>query len=122
MSETTNAKIDAATIRYDRGTFLTIHLTLAYGGGAMQGYGGYVFCAPIHDEAGNFLRREIEGPQFGRAVDAILRIAGVESWDDLAGQPVRVRGGGWGGKVEAIGHFTDDKWFSFAGLFPEEKA
>ena len=115
----TNAKIDDVRIGFDRGVFLSIWLFLDYGG-THQGYGGYCFNSPNPDD--KFLSdRVVEGPEFGIAVQNIMRTFEVEDFSKLVGQIIRVeRIDEWSGEVLAVGHALKDKWFSFQKLWPKE--
>lgn len=102
MSEIKNAVIESARITTGERGFLDCWLSLDYGG-CGQGFGGYVLYIPkswthhkLESVAGHFLFR-------------VMEIAGVESWDDLKGKTVRVRGNYAG--IEAIGHIVKNDWF-----------
>ena len=43
----------------------------------------------------------------------MLKVAGVERWEDLKGQTVRVamENDGWDAKSIGIGHIVKDEWF-----------
>ena len=72
-------------------------------GGSGQGTGCYCLDEPIHDEDGKFIGRE--GTAYGmQFVAAVMRAAGVESWDKLEGRTVfALRDSeGWGGKIIGI--------------------
>ena len=116
----TNAKIDDVKIGFDRGVFLTIWLYLDYGG-THQGYGGYVFNEPIRDADDKFLGREATGPEFGIAVQNIMKTFDVEDFSKLVGQVIRVkREDEWSGTILAVGHALKEQWFSFQELWPKE--
>ena len=107
MSEIKNAIIESA--RFDTGRGLSAWLTLNYGG-TSQGFGGYLLYAPkgwkAHKESGNFC---------GHFIWRCLEIVGVNDWAELPGKPIRVKADY--GKVHAIGHIIDDKWFDPSAEF-----
>lgn len=45
-----------------------------------------------------------------RWIEGILKTVGVEEWNQLINQVVRVKGKD-GGEIEGIGHAIEDKWF-----------
>lgn len=108
--EIKNAIIRSATITIGERDLLTCYLELDYGGSG-QSFGGYVLLP-----GPSFTSRKAaeSGPNYaGIFIEQILRIAGVESWEDLPGKTIRAKAS-WG-KVKAIGHIVKDKWFD-----PEE--
>jgi len=99
MIEKKNAKIVGTMLgREDHGIF-TFMIDLRYDGGSGQGAGG--IC--LGDKVGS-----ICGPMIAR----ILDVVGVMTWEELSGQPIRVKAEQM--KVHAIGHYLDDKWINFA--------
>lgn len=51
------------------------------------------------------------------AIIELMKTLEVDSWEGLQGQYVRVRIGGWGEKIYAIGHLIKDQWFSWDDYF-----
>ena len=105
-----NAVISAAGIRVERGFFLTSWLDLDYGG-AGQGYGGFVLGGLPGTEAGKHAEQANIAAEW---IAGVMRAAGVDSWADLPGKPLRVKlsSPGLAGRIEAIGHFIhEDRWF-----------
>ena len=45
-----------------------------------------------------------------RWIEGILKVVGVNEWNDLINQNVRVKGKNMG-SIEGIGHAIEDKWF-----------
>lgn len=98
MTEIKNAKITATELGIEHGS-LTFMLTLDYGSSG-QGAGGYG------------LGNEESPWKYGvRCICAIMRIVGVNSWEELRGKHIRVKSDY--SHVYAIGHFLEDKWFHF---------
>ena len=97
--EIKNAKIDFTSLGFQRGTIMSFSIGLDYAGSG-QCAGGYRL-----DDAGN-------GTVYGLAIIMeILKIVGVENWEDLKGQYIRVKA--THDKVSAIGNLLEDKWLDF---------
>lgn len=111
--EIINATIERTMLGVEDHGLLTACITLKYAGSS-QVFGGYSFGSagrPALSAVGmEFIRR-------------VLKIAGVERWEDLKGRPVRADADH--GTVYGIGHFIDGDFFypreEFAALFPQEK-
>lgn len=74
-------------------------------GSGSCGFGGYMLG-----------RRDENNVMFikGYAAEFIVRCAkvcGVEEWEKIEGQPIRVLHEGLSGGIVAIGHFLKDEWF-----------
>lgn len=95
MTEVINAKIESTMLGFEDHGLFTFWLRLDYGGGG-QGFGGYVL--------GKSYTTDI--------ITGILKTVGVDNWEDLKGQHIRVEKGiGFNGIILRIGHFLEDKWF-----------
>lgn len=94
--KTVNAKIESMSLGYEDHGIMTIMLTLDFGG-SMQGFGGY----------------GLDGAEdLQRWIKELLRVVGVERWEDLKGKYVRVeKEEDWNGRITQIGHFLENKWF-----------
>lgn len=114
MSFICNAVIKSVALNDgDRG-LLTGWLHLEYGSGG-QGFGGYVLYLPKsydHHELKSFA---------GHFIFRCMEIAGVSSWEKMAGKTIRVRKADEWGAIEAIGHIVKDDWFSPEVDFAENK-
>ena len=99
-----NAVISSFSLGIERG--LSMWLNLDYGSSG-QGFGGYL----LHNTSVLKEDRETQGNYAGHFICRCLEIAGVEDIKDLPGKTIRVRGGGLGGYIEAIGHIISDDWF-----------
>jgi hypothetical protein len=76
--------------------------------GSGQGFGGYTL-----DEYREDLKRRIGCGWGMEFIMRTLAAVGVEKWEDLKGKYCRVRHDkpGFGGKIIAIGHIIEDRWF-----------
>ena len=108
-----NAQIISAKLGEEHGQ-LSATLMLE-GKGWCCGFGGYAldhwFCNP-----GEYASEDGYG-----AIIELMKALEVDSWELLKGQYVRVRIGGWGEKIYAIGHLIKDQWFSFDEYFAAVK-
>jgi hypothetical protein len=93
--EIKNAKITSTMLGFEDHGFLTWFLHLDFGNSGV-GFGGYA----------------LGGDNTDKVIRAILETVGVETWEDLKGKYVRVKGGEWGKKVEAVGNVLEEKWFT----------
>ena len=91
MDEIKNAKISGTVLGFEDHGILTCMLYLDYGG-THQGFGGYSL--------------KHYGVDF---IAQILRVVGVERWEDLIGKHVRVFANH--DKVKSIGHIIEDRWY-----------
>ena len=103
MREIKNAKIKRVRLGYDRGVFLCAWLHLDYGG-AGQGFGGFVLNQ--YDKDSEKRIGTAWGTQY---IQEILRVVGVDSWEDLPGKHIRVDSEH--SKVHGIGNILKDEWF-----------
>lgn len=112
-----NAQITSTMLGIEDHGIMSFMLYLNYGDGGGQGAGGWTLDDPVEKD-GRFLRRvgTAEGMSL---IMAILEVVGVEKWEDLKGQYIRVRQD-WN-KVHAIGNITKDKWLVFEQFFKDIK-
>jgi len=114
--EIKNAIIKSTMLGIEDHGIMTFMLHLDYGGSS-QGAGGYALDAPIK-VGDTFLRRV--GTAGGMSlIMAILKIVGVENWEELKGHHIRVKTDDF--KIYAIGHFLKEEWLDFAQFFEEIK-
>ena len=60
----------------------------------------------------------------GTAIVAMMKImdtVGVEKWEDLEGQYMRIESEGWGSTIHKIGNLIEDKWFDLKEFFSTDK-
>lgn len=88
--EIKNAQIASTMLGYEDHGILTCFLNLSYGGCVCQSVGGYSL-----------------GPKFGiQLIKEILNIVGVQQWEHLKGQHIRVKSNHE--KAIAIGHLLKE--------------
>jgi hypothetical protein len=112
--EIINAQIEDTMLGNEDHGILTFYLFLKFDGSG-QGFGGYALSTYDKEK-----KRRV-GHAFG--TDCILQILDVlkaRKWEELRGKYVRVkRDAGWSGKIRAIGHIVEDKWFNIEDLAKE---
>ena len=110
--EIKNAKIESTTLGYEDHGIFTFMLHLDYGHSG-QGFGGYALDEPKPPL--DRLRVDRQGTAMGmQVIIEILNTVGVQNWEDLPGQYIRVEADHT--KVIRIGHLLEDKWFDMADL------
>lgn len=114
--ETKNAKITSTMLGIEDHGIFSFMLHLDYGGSG-QGAGGYALDAPI-DKDGVFLGRVGTASGMSLIIE-ILKIVGVDKWEDLKGKLIRVKAEQH--KVYAVGHYLNDKWLDFEVFWKEIK-
>lgn len=82
---------------------LTFLITLDYGV-AQQAFGGYGLGCIDNDGTDNYISFKI--------LDEILSVVGVNSWEELVGQYVRVKKDPKMSTIREIGNIMKDKWFN----------
>lgn len=94
-------------------------LTLAIGlNGDTWGciYGGYIL------GYGYLGADEFDGSADGiESIMRIMNVVGVERFNNMKNEYVRVATKGWGSPVKIIGHITKDKWFDIESFFKDKK-
>jgi hypothetical protein len=91
--EIKNARIESVYLGLESHGILTCYLNLDYGGLA-QSFGGF----------------ELKHPDYGMEfIHRILRVVGVESWEQLPGKTIRAKCDN--SKVYGIAHIIEPKWF-----------
>lgn len=114
--EIKNAKITGTTLGYEDHGILTcfVHVEGDSWGCGFGGYGLDEWDEPQKARIGTAY-----GCQF---IIETLKVVGVDSWEKLKGQHVRVESEGWGGKITRIGHITKELWFDPKALAEKFRA
>lgn len=99
MIETQNATITGTMLGFEDHGIFTSSISLNFGG-TTQGFGGY----SLHH--GNSAALFIEG---------VLNTLKLDAWEKLIGTNVRARRGATG-RLEAIGHIIEDRWFELSSV------
>ena len=103
-----NAIIDFGWISIEHGV-LTATLQLRRGKGTIMSFGGFSLYHPERE----FLNTNKPEPNYtGHFIYQVLRVVGVEAWDDLKCKAVRIAEDG--GRVVGLGNMIKEEWF-----FPE---
>lgn len=93
---------------YEDHGILTAYLHLKFSG-TEQGFGGYSMDAPHPSAKKDYSFRRI-GTAFGcDFIIRVLKVVGVEKWEELKGKYVRADHD-WG-KIYRIGNIITDEWF-----------
>lgn len=92
---TKNAQITDTMLGFEGHGVLTCFIYLGYGSSSAQGFGGWSLGKEYTD----------------KWIRGILKTVGVESWEKLKGQHVRVELDSEFGKIQRIGHLLEDNWF-----------
>lgn len=109
MSFVTNARIRSTMLWIEDHGIMTFFLNLEWSG-AGQGFVGYA----LDSKAG-----EIGHVKSIICLRRILETVGVEKWEDLKGQLIRIKKDDEWGQIKAIGHIIDDKWLDIDAFWKE---
>ena len=104
-----NAVIERTFLGKEDHGILTLNLSLNYGDGSCQGFGGMTLDVYSKKED-----RRIGHAYGTECLLRILEVVGVESWEELKGKNIRVEtdSSSWDGKIIAIGNILSEKWFN----------
>ena len=106
--EEKNAIIESAKISTEDYGCLSAWVFLDYSG-AGQGFGGF----NLHSVG----TMKPEPNYAGVFIAQTMKIAGVETWENLKGKSIRVRV--QDGSIKQIGHIIKDDWFDVGKVFGE---
>lgn len=101
--EIMNAVIERASIASDDHGLLSAWIHVEHQNGH-QGFGGFALYLPK-----SFSHHKMQSVA-GHFIFRVMEIAGVTSWDKLAGKTIRVKADHC--KIESIGHIVKDDWFA----------
>lgn len=114
MHQARNAKITATELGFNNG-ILTFNLTLQGDGWGVE-FGNYAL-----DEYSEVSNKRLPTAKGFEVITNILKVVGVESWEDLPGKFVRVEDMRLGSKCTGIGNIMKNKWFDIEKFFEETK-
>lgn len=103
-----NARITSTMLGIEDHGIMTFFITVEWSGGGV-GIGGYNLDANATNDHG--IR---QGGAAYQAIRCILETVGVDSWEKLKGQLVRIDEDGAGTRVSKIGNIIKDQWFDLA--------
>jgi hypothetical protein len=109
-----NCKIISTQLGTEDHGVLTCYI-MVEGDGWGCGFGGYAL-----DDYNPVLKMRLATAKGFQAITEILKVVGVENWEDLKGQYIRAEHQGCGGGIMKIGHLMKDQWFSFKEFFQKE--
>ena len=113
---TLNVQISSTTLGMEDHGFMTFWLNMIWEGSG-QGFGGYCI-GEASDKNKNVMHT---GFKCGiECIRKILETVGVSSWEKLPGKYVRIQTRGHNGKIFAIGHIINDKWFNIEQHFSSQ--
>ncbi len=111
MPEIKNAIIEHVSISMADHGCLTFYIVLN-GNGWGCSFGGYCIG---HGYLG--ADKFTSSPKGLECIMRIMDTVGVEKWEDLQGEYIRIVDPGWGGTITKIGHIYKDKWFDIKEFF-----
>lgn len=111
MSEIRNFKISATHLGYESHGIFTAYLTLQSAGIGIS-VGGYALDEFID-------KKRIITKKGAELIPRILDVVGVETWEQLAGQYIRVEDNGIGKSISKIGNLIEDNWLDFDRFLKE---
>ncbi len=110
-----NAIIEATHLGNEDHGIMSCMLFLKFSG-CSQGFGGYAL------DQYDARKKDRVGCAWGMEfIMRILATVGAAKWEDLKGKHLRVRRDhdGWNGKIIAIGHIVEDRWFDVVAFSNE---
>lgn len=109
--EIKNAQISKTMLgREDHG--IMTFMIYVYFDGCGCGVGGYAL-----DQYDRKQEKRVFSAIGLEAISKILDVVGVNSWEKLEGQYIRVKDNGWGGQINEIGNLMEDKWINLKEFF-----
>ena len=108
-----NVKITKTFLGKEAHGFLTFYL-LVEGNGIGVSIGGY--CLDKYDEQ---KKKRVPSHKSFELINRILEVVGVNSWEELKGEYIRVENNGLGYRVTRIGNLIKNDWLDFDAFFKE---
>lgn len=114
-AEIKNAQITSTMLGREDHGIMTFMIFVSFGGSAC-GIGGY--CLDEYDKS---TKSRVFTSAGMEAISKILDTVGVDRWEDLPKQYVRIKDNGWGSPIDEIGNLMEDKWFNLRDYFKNVK-
>lgn len=115
MNTIENAVIESVFIGREDHGILTMFVHVR-GDGWGVGLGGYVL-----DQYDQTTKKQFGSALLADSVLGLLEVFKVDDIRKLEGKPCRVETEGLGGRAKRIGHYLEDRWFSFQELAEKAK-
>ena len=112
-----NAKITKVDLSMADYGCLALSMTLEGAGWGVV-YGGYCLGNGYLGAKESDFRGSAAGTEY---LMRIMDVVGVEKFQDLKGQYVRVASQGWGSTIKIIGNLIQDQWFDAETFFTDKK-
>lgn len=109
-----NAIIKETKLGYDYPIF-TFNLVLEVQDGTGVVFGGYAL-----DEYIKNRNKRVIQPKGAEAIQRILEVVDVDTWEDLKGKYIRIESNGIGSTLTKIGNIMKDEWVDFSTFFKGE--
>lgn len=110
-----NARITDTFLGVEDHGIFTFSISVEIAGGRHCSIGNYCLSytenGKTHYEAKN-----------SEAICRILKVVGVDSWEELKGQYIRVEENGCGSGIHTIGNPMKDEWFNLKEFFSAQKS
>lgn len=112
---TVNARITDTFLGIEDHGIFTFSISVELAGGSYCSIGNYCL-SYTKDNKMHFDARNSE------AICKILDVVGVDSWEKLKGEYIRVEVNGWGSEIYTIGNLMKDEWFNLKEFFSKQKS
>lgn len=113
--EIKNARITNTMLGREDHGILTFYIFVEFSA-CQCGIGGYAL-----DEYDSETKRRVFRAESTEAISMILDTVGVDRWESLKGQYLRIKDNGWGSTIDEIGNLMEDKWFNIREFFSNVK-
>jgi hypothetical protein len=109
--EIRNAKIIRTMLGRENHGIMTFMIFIEFGACGC-GVGGYAL-----DGYDKETKTRVFSAKSMEAISKILDVVGVDTWEKLPNQYIRIKDNGWGSAVDEIGNLMEDKWFNIREFF-----